>query len=69
MSFMDVNAGRILSENTTLDSLGEEIYAKIFNLAKGSRTVSGKLWHQEVVLAYKIFHSVGPACLPNSDLA
>lgn len=65
---MDVNAGRILTEDATLDSVGDEICDKIFDLAKGSRTASEKLGHREFVLTYKTFDPVGPACLPNSDL-
>lgn len=65
---MDVNAGRILREDATLDNVGKEICDKIFDLAKGSRTASEKLGHQEFILTYKTFEPVGPACLPNSDL-
>ncbi|MCJ8323634.1 MAG: UxaA family hydrolase [Rhizobiales bacterium] len=60
---MDVNAGRILSENTPLDEVGNEIYDKIINLCQGQRTASEKLGHQEFVLTYKTLDPIGPNCL------
>ncbi|GAA6208203.1 UxaA family hydrolase [Cognatishimia sp. WU-CL00825] len=66
---MDVNAGRILSEDASLASVGEEIFAKILGLAKGGRTASEKLGHQEFVLTYKTFDPLGPNCLPATQAA
>jgi len=61
---MDVNAGRILNGEATLDEVGGEIFAKIAAVASGERSVSESLGHQEFILTYKSFEPVGPACLP-----
>lgn len=61
---MDINAGKILYNEASLDEVGKEIFDKIVSLAAGGRTCSEKLGHQEFVLGYKTFEPVGPACLP-----
>ena len=61
---MDVDAGRILEGRGTLDEVGREIYARVRAAASGSRTASEALGHQEVILIYKSFEPLGPACLP-----
>jgi len=61
---MDIDAGRILNGDATLDEVGAEILAKITALASGGRSVSELLGHQEFILTYKSFEPVGPACLP-----
>jgi len=61
---MDVDAGRILNGEATLDEVGEEILAKITAVASGERSISEALGHQEFILTYKSFEPVGPACLP-----
>jgi altronate hydrolase len=61
---MDIDAGRILNGEATLDEVGEEIFEKIIALASGERSVSESLGHQEFILTYKSFEPVGPACLP-----
>jgi altronate hydrolase len=61
---MDVDAGRILNGEGTLDQVGAEIFTKITALASGDRSVSESLGHQEFILTYKSFEPVGPACLP-----
>jgi altronate hydrolase len=61
---MDVDAGRILNGEATLDEVGGEIFAKIAAVASGERSVSESLGHQEFILTYKSFEPVGPACLP-----
>jgi altronate dehydratase large subunit len=61
---MDINAGRILEGEATLDEVGEEIYDKVQAVAGGERTVSEALGHQEFILTYKAFDPIGPACLP-----
>ena len=63
---MDVNAGRILEGDATLDEVGEEIYARVLAAAAGERTVSEALGHREFILTYKAFEPIGPACLPRS---
>lgn len=61
---MDVNAGRILEENASLDDVGQEIVHAILRTADGTPTRSEELGHQEFILTYKTFEPVGPACLP-----
>ncbi len=61
---MDVNAGRILEGEATLDEVGEEIYHGVLAAASGERTVSEALGHREFILTYKAFEPIGPACLP-----
>jgi altronate hydrolase len=61
---MDVDAGRILNGEATLDEVGEEIFDRITAVASGERSVSEALGHQEFILTYKSFEPVGPACLP-----
>ena len=63
---MDVNAGRILEGEATLDAVGDEIYRRVLDVAAGRRTVSEELGHQEFILTYKAFDPIGPACLPLS---
>lgn len=61
---MDVNAGRILEGEATLDQVGEEILQNVINVASGKRSVSEELGHQEFILTYKAFEPIGPGCLP-----
>ncbi len=61
---MDVNAGRILRGDATLDEVGGEIRDKLLGLACGARTRSEDLGHQEFILTYKSFEPAGPSCLP-----
>lgn len=61
---MDVNAGRILEGEATLDEVGAEIHAAVLAVAAGARTRSEALGHQEFILTYKAFEPLGPACLP-----
>jgi altronate dehydratase large subunit len=61
---MDVDAGRILEGRGTLDEVGREIVGLIERTARGERTRSEALGHQEFVLTYKSFEPLGPACLP-----
>lgn len=61
---MDINAGRILEGEATLDEVGEEIVTAIMAVAGGARSVSEELGHREFILTYKAFDPVGPACLP-----
>lgn len=60
---MDINAGRILYGEATVDEVGEEIYEKVLDLARGKQSCSEYLGHQEFVLGYKTFEPLGPpAC-------
>lgn len=61
---MDVNAGRILTGEASLDDVGEEIYQQVLAVAAGGRSVSEALGHQEFILTYKSFEPIGPNCLP-----
>lgn len=61
---MDINAGRILEGEGTLEEVGREIYDRILRVAAGEPTVSESLGHQEFSLVYKSFEPLGPACLP-----
>jgi altronate dehydratase large subunit len=61
---MDINAGRILEGEATLDEVGDEIYRKVLAVAAGERTISETLGHQEFILTYKAFEALGPSCLP-----
>jgi len=61
---MDVNAGRILEGEATLDEVGEEILQNVIDVASGKRSVSEELGHQEFILTYKSFEPIGPSCLP-----
>jgi altronate dehydratase large subunit len=61
---MDINAGKILRLEASVDDVGKEIYNKVLEVAAGSRTCSERLGHQEFVLTYKSFDPIGPSCLP-----
>jgi altronate hydrolase len=61
---MDIDAGRILTGEASLDEVGEEIFRKVLRTAQGERTCSEAMGHQEFILTYKSFEPVGPACLP-----
>jgi altronate dehydratase large subunit len=60
---MDVNAGRILSGEATLDEVGTEIRDKLVGLAMGEMTASETLGHSEFVLTYKALGKSQPGCL------
>ncbi len=66
---MDVNAGRILEGEATLDEVGEEILQNVIDVASGKRSVSEDLGHQEFILTYKAFEPIGPSCLPVRQIA
>lgn len=61
---MDINAGRILSGDATLDEVGNEIVELVKDLANGTKSKSEELGHTEFILTYKTFEPIGPACLP-----
>ena len=61
---MDVNAGKILEGEGTLDDVGLEIVELIRRTAEGEKTASESLGHREFVLTYKSFEPIGPSCLP-----
>lgn len=61
---MDINAGKILKGEVTIEEVGEEIFERMFLVASGEQTCSEALGHQEFMLTYKTFTPIGPACLP-----
>lgn len=50
---MDLNAGRVISGDATLDELGDETVELLLEVAKGAKTKSEALGHREAVLTYK----------------
>lgn len=63
---MDVNAGRILDGDGSLDEVGDEIFDLVGKVGRGQMTCSEELGHTEFVLTYKSFEPIGPACLPHA---
>jgi len=61
---MDVDAGRIMEGEATLDEVGNEITNLVLRVASGEQTKSEAMGHREFILTYKTFEPVGPACLP-----
>ncbi|EQB12871.1 UxaA family hydrolase [Sphingobium lactosutens] len=61
---MDIDAGRILEGDASLDQVGAEIYDRVMAVAGGARSVSESLGHREFILTYKAFDPIGPDCLP-----
>jgi len=61
---MDVDAGRIMDGEATLDEVGREIRDLVIGLGQGRRTKSEELGHREFILTYKSFEPIGPSCLP-----
>ncbi len=52
---MDINSGKIISEGSSLDALGDEIVGLIKAVVDGKKTKSEQLGHQEFSLGYKYF--------------
>lgn len=61
---MDVNAGRILNGEATLEQVGTEIVELVVDVANGAQSCSEALGHQEFILTYKQFEASGPGCFP-----
>lgn len=61
---MDINAGRIIEGEATVDDVGVEIFDMVLNVAGGDKPRSEALGHQEFILTYKSFEPIGPSCLP-----
>ncbi|HEY4075018.1 MAG TPA: UxaA family hydrolase [Herbaspirillum sp.] len=61
---MDINAGRILTGEATLEMVGIEIVDMVQAVANGAPSQSEALGHQEFVLTYKRFEPSGPSCFP-----
>lgn len=60
---MDVNAGKILTNEASLEEIAQEIFDKVAYVAQGGKTCSEQLGHQEFSLGYKSFEPIGPSCL------
>lgn len=52
---MDINAGKIITDGSSLDELGDEVVTLITDVANGHQTQSEALGHQEFSLGYKYF--------------
>ena len=63
---MDIDSGRVLTGDASLDELGKEIFNLSLNVANGAPTASEALGHQEFVLVYKTFEPSGPGCHPSN---
>lgn len=61
---MDINAGKIIKGEASVEQVGAEIYELVANVANGAKSKSEELGHQEFVLTYKKFEGIGPSCLP-----
>jgi altronate hydrolase len=63
---MDVNAGKVITGDASVDEVGEEILAHVLLVAGGTPSVSEAMGHREFILTYKQFEPIGPACMPMS---
>ncbi|WP_274620509.1 UxaA family hydrolase [Colwellia maritima] len=61
---MDINAGKVINGEATVQQVGDEIYKLVVKVAQGQQSKSEVLGHQEFVLTYKKFEAIGPSCLP-----
>jgi altronate hydrolase len=61
---MDINAGKVIKGEATVEQVGNEIYDLVLEVAQGKQSKSESLGHQEFVLTYKKFDAIGPSCLP-----
>ncbi|WP_158837352.1 UxaA family hydrolase [Polaribacter sp. L3A8] len=52
---MDINSGKIITEGTSLEQLGDEIVTLVEKVISGQKTKSEQLGHQEFSLGYKYF--------------
>jgi len=50
---LDINAGRIMTGEATVDAIGAEIYEKILAVAAGAETQAERLGHREYCVPYK----------------
>ncbi len=58
---MEVDAGKILNKEATLDEVGKEIFDKIIEVAQGVASCLESLGHREFVLGYITFVPVSPS--------
>lgn len=60
---MDINAGKILTNEASMEEVAQEIFDKVMFVAQGGKSCSEQLGHQEFSLGYKSFEPIGPSCL------
>lgn len=60
---MDINAGKILTNEASTEEVAQEIFDKVMFVTQGGKTCSEQLGHQEFSLGYKSFEPIGPSCL------
>ncbi len=60
---MDINAGKILTNEASTEEVAQEIFNKVMFVAQGGKSCSEQLGHQEFSLGYKSFEPIGPSCL------
>ena len=63
---MDIDAGRVMLGEATLDEVGDDIFNLVLAVAGGAQSKSEDLGHREFILNYKTIDAVGPACHPAS---
>ena len=52
---MDINAGTIITGESSIEKVGDEIYNKVIEVANGTPSKSEEMGHREFVLGYKYF--------------
>jgi len=52
---MDINAGSIITGESTIEEVGKEIYNKVLEVANGIPSKSEEMGHREFILGYKYF--------------
>lgn len=60
---MDINAGKILTNEASTEEVAQEIFDKVMFIMGGGKSCSEQLGHQEFSLGYKSFEPIGPSCL------
>ena len=61
---MDIDAGKIITGEASLEEVGEEIVSYITDIGNGVLSKSEALRHREFVLTYKQFDIQQPGCFP-----
>lgn len=61
---MDVDAGRVMQGEATIEQVSEDIFALVQSVASGIPSKSESMGHHEFILTYKSIDAVGPACHP-----
>lgn len=61
---MDVDAGRVMLGDATLDQVADDIFELVIAIARGAASKSEALGHREFILGYKAIDAIGPACHP-----